>query len=563
MKKTYKSIIFSTLMVFCVVASCDTEELHNLNINPQAVSQIDLHFLFSAAELGMASQGTSGDNRYTDWRTNIGLASTAIQQLATIGDISSAGMYYRHNEETASAPFDFIYNDQLKNIAEILRQTDVGGFAEGQIQNTRNAARILKAWSFQRLTDFYGAIPYFEANRGLEQIYFPKYDNQSVIYPDLLKELDEATAGISASNDDPGFKAADMIYQGDLDKWKKFGYSMMLKVAMRASNVDPGLANQYVAKAIAGGVFENNDDNVWIPMAIGPSQWTNQNGISRAFYPGDGGNKNYLAKTFVDFLKGADPNDPSDDDPRLMIFTDGIGPWTSAGWDTSVKIKYARSKGDTVLFSYKTKPVEQKGMPSGLFQDAQAALLGVSQFLPDTTYSHISPYMLDYDDPYLIMAHAEVEFLLAEAAERGIGGATDAPGHYNAGVKSAMQMYEPFFVNNEKGPTGEVTDAQVAAYLAKYPYGSGGVSGSESALEQIGWQLWASKFTNWWDAWNDWRRTGYPTLVEHTDDPNNVTGGKIPVRLRYPTSETVANPNFNQDSKNNYTSPVWWDGGTE
>src|SRR5690348_5889471 len=99
MKRTYKSIIFSALMVFCVVASCDTDELHNLNINPQAVGEIDLHFLFSAAELGIASQGTAGDNRYTDWRTNIGLASTAIQQLATTGDISSAGMYYRHNEE--------------------------------------------------------------------------------------------------------------------------------------------------------------------------------------------------------------------------------------------------------------------------------------------------------------------------------------------------------------------------------------------------------------------------------------------------------------------------------
>jgi hypothetical protein len=559
MKKTYKSIIFSALIMFFAVASCDTDELHDLNINPQAVNEIDLHFLFSEVELGMASQGTAGDNRYTDWRTNIGLASTAIQQLATTGDISSSGMYYRHNEETAAAPFDFIYNDQLKNIAEILRQTDVGGYAEGEIQNTRNAARILRVWSFERLTDFYGPIPYFEANKGLDGIFFPKYDNQSVIYADLFKELDEATAGISASNFDPGFADADMIYQGDLTKWKKFGYSLMLKMAMRVSNVAASVADDYVAKAIAGGVFTSNEDNVWIPMAVGPSVWTNQNGISRAFYPGDGGNKNYLSKTFVDFLKGADPNDPADDDPRLMILNDGIGPWTSTGWDTSDKVKYVKSPGDTVIFTYKTDPVDQMGMPSGLYQDAQAALLGVTQFLADTTYSHISPYMLDYDDPYLIMAHAEVEFLLAEAAERGIGGADDPEGHYNKGVKSAMQMYEPFFTNNEDGPTGEVSDDEVTAYLSAYPLSAD----PETAKEQIGTQLWASKFMNWWDAWCDWRRTGYPTLVEHTDDPNNVTGGKIPVRLRYPTTETVANPNFDQDSKNNYTTPVWWDGGSE
>jgi hypothetical protein len=267
-----------------------------------------------------------------------------------------------------------------------------------------------------------------------------------------------------------------------------------------------------------------------------------------------------LSKTFVDVLKGADPTDPSDDDPRLMILNDGIGPWGSDGWDTSKKVTYTNN-GKTVIFSYRTNPVDQRGMPSGLYQDAQAALLGVTQFLADTTYSHISPYMLDYDDPYLIMAYAEVEFLLAEAAERGIAGlsSTEAAGHYDDGVEAAMQMYEPFFANNEDGPTGEVTKAQVDAYLLKYPYSND----HDTALEQIGTQLWASKFMNWWDAWCDWRRTGFPTLVEHTDDPNNVTGGKIPVRLRYPTTETVASPNFNQDAKNNYTTPVWWDGGPE
>ena len=570
MKTTYKSIILSTLMIFCVVAGCDTDNLHELNINPQAVNEIDLHFLFSAAQLGIASNGTSGDNRYTDWRTNIGMGSTAIQQLATTEGISNAGMYYQHNEETAAAPFDFIYNDQLKNIAEILRQTGEGGFAAGEILKTRNAARVLRAWSFQRLTDFYGAVPYFEANKGIDDvavpddgIYFPKYDLQSIIYADLLKELEEATAGLKESNPDAGFKNADMIYDGDLDKWKRFGYSMMLKLAMRASNVAPALAEEYVGKAVAGGVFESNADNVTIRMSIGPSVWTNQNGISRAFYPGDGGNQNFLSRTFVDFLKGANPNDPSDDDPRLMILTDGIGPWPSSGWDTSAKLKYVKAPGDTVIFSYKTDPAEQLGMPSGYYADAQAAMLGVTEILVDTTYSRISPYMLDYDDPYMIMNYAEVELLLAEAAERGIGGVTDAAVHYNDGVTAAMQMYEAYFANNEGGPTGEVEDADVTAYLAKYPYGAGGVTGSESALEQIGYQLWASKFFNWWDAWCDWRRTGFPTLVDHTDDDNNVTGGKIPVRLKYPTSEVVANKNFNQESKNNYTSPVWWDGGSE
>ena len=133
-------------------------------------------------------------------------------------------------------------------------------YAEGEYINTRNAARIIKVFSFHRLTDFYGNIPYFEANRGLEGInegkqgiLFPAYDKQSVIYPDLLKELEEATAAISDANPDEGFAAADMIYEGDLAKWKKWGYSLMLRLAMRVSNVAPDMANEYVTKAIAGG----------------------------------------------------------------------------------------------------------------------------------------------------------------------------------------------------------------------------------------------------------------------------------------------------------------------
>ena len=547
--RNINKLILSAALGIGLLAGCDTEELHELNINPQAVNEIDLHYLFSAAELSLASNGASGDNRYIDWRTNIGLAAGAIQQLATTGGISSVGMYYTHNEETAAAPFEFIYNDQLKNIAEILRQTDVGGFAEGQLQNTRNAARILRVLSFQRLTDYYGAVPYTEANAGLAGNFFPKYDEQSFIYPDLLRELEEAVAGLSASNDDPGFAKADMIYQGDIDKWKRFGNSLMLRMAMRMSNVDQATANTYVAKAVAGGVFTSNADNVWIPMSDGPSEWTNQNGISRAFYPGDGGNPSTLSETFVNFLKGANPNDVADDDPRLMIYTNGIGEWTAASWNPKKK-----------------SPLQQMGFPSGYGQATVAAQRGwPANFLIDTTFSRINPYMLDDSDPYMIMNYAEVEFLLAEAAERAIGGVTDAATHYSNGVRAAMKMLEPYFTNNTAvvGMTGTVTDAQVDAYLAQYPYGGGGVSGTESALEQIGYQMWASKFFNWWEAWSDWRRTGYPELVEFTESTSNVTNGKIPVRLPYPSTEVASNPNFDQAEDNNYTSPVWWDGGTE
>ena len=132
------------------------------------------------------------------------------------------------------------------------------------------------------------------------------------------------------------FKAADLIFDGDIAKWKKWGYSLMLRLAMRVSNVDADMADTYVTKAVAGGTMETNDDNAWVDMALTPSEWMNQNGISRTFYPGDGGvwQSNLLSKPLVDQLKGTNKLSTADDDPRLMIFTAGIIEWTASKVDT-------------------------------------------------------------------------------------------------------------------------------------------------------------------------------------------------------------------------------------
>jgi len=529
------------------VFGCDTQELTDMNVNPQAVTQIDMNYLFTSAQLSIASNGSAGDNRYTDWRTNIGFCGGIVQQLTTFGSISGNGNYWNHNEETVQCIFEFSYNDQLKNLAEVLKQTGPGGYEEGRRMNTRQAARVLKAWTIARLTDFYGPVPYFEANQGIEGIFFPHYDNQSVIYAEILRELDEAAAGLSASNPDDGFIRADMIYQGDVAKWKRWAYSLMLRYAMRASNVDAAMANTYVAKAVAGGVFTSNADNVNIKMSVGPSEWTNQNGISRAFFPGDGGNQATLGEPFVNFLKGTNQNSAADDDPRLFVVSGGLAEWTAASWNP---------------YPNGLDPLAQKGVEPGYYQSEVAVREGLpSNFLEYQYFSRINYLMLQDDDPYMIMNHAEAEFLLAEACERSIGGLTPAgaAAHYDAGVKSAMQMYDIY------DPSLVISDAQVNAYLALYPYGGGGVGGGKSNIAMIADQLWVSHFLNWYDAWSDYRRMDLPALVQFTSNQSTVTASQTisPVRLRYPNIEVVSNINFDQGAKNNYVTKVWWDGGAE
>jgi hypothetical protein len=531
--KYFKNKIYLALLAGLPILACNTEELHDLNINPQAVSEIDLNFIFTAAQVGTASGGSAGDNRFIDWRTNIGMSAYLIQHLANAGGGIAPGDKYTENFESNNAPFEFFYGDALKNLSEVIYQTGPEGYDAGNKVNLRQAARIMRVLNFHRLTDFYGDIPYFEALKGMQGEFFPAYDDQSAIYPDMLRELDEATAAFqSESIDQAGFASADLVYNGDITKWRRFGYSLMLRLAMRVSNVDEQLANEYVTKAIAGGVMQSNEDNFLVPMSEGPSLWINQNGISRAFYPGDGGQPSYLSQTLVNFLKG-DPTTMADLDPRLMILSGGIATWTANEWTPK-----------------NTNPLEQKGMPNGLDAGQLDDLEG-REVDQQETYSRINYLLLQRDDPYMLMNFAEVAFLQAEALERGIGsGITgSAQAHYEAGVKAAMQMYTIF------DPSLVVSDAQVANYLASRPYGV-----EKPALEMIGEQLWVSKFMNWWEAWSDWRRTGYPVLTP-TNHPSNVTQGQIPRRLRYPAQEAASNPQFasGSTSPDTFTTRVWWD----
>ncbi|HUX96677.1 MAG TPA: SusD/RagB family nutrient-binding outer membrane lipoprotein [Bacteroidales bacterium] len=536
------TLFLSALFILAITVRCDTDELHDMNINPNAVQQIDMNYFMTSLLLSVSNNGLR-DDRYTDWRTNLGTCATVVQQLATTGtgNIGSDGDKYMDNyPEGFNAPWDHLFNGDLRQATEIIVQTGEGGFYEGRMINTRCVARILRAFSFGRLTDWYGSIPYSEANQGLDGIFQPHYDKQKPIYMDLLKELDEACGAFNASDADySGFKAADYVYNGDVTKWKKFGYSLMLRMAMRISNVDAATAATYVNKAVAGGTMTDNSDNYASPMSIGPSEWANQNGISRGMWPGDGGSWGglLLSKTLVDKLKGPNIASTADDDPRLTIFTKGPIQWTASDLGTVLE----------------ADPTKWEGLPNGLDGGMLATIWGES-ITPYEHYCAMNPLMLQDDEVYMsILNSAECEFLKAEAVVRGIGSVSgSAQSHYEAGVKLALQQYDVY------DATFVVTDGQVASYLATYPYNAA------TALDQIGTQLWLSKWMNWWDSWSDVRRTGFPALTA-TNYPGNATGGVALNRLTIPYYESGGNPNYATGATmpETLTTKVWWAGGPE
>ena len=116
--------------------------------------------------------------------------------------------------------------------------------------NLSGIAFIVELLNLELVTDVYGDCPYTEALQAKTgNIALPVYDKQSDIYPAMLNSLDSVIATLNAGADKV---TNDVIYQGDIDKWKKFGYSLMLRMAMRLTKVDPTTAQKYAEKAAAG-----------------------------------------------------------------------------------------------------------------------------------------------------------------------------------------------------------------------------------------------------------------------------------------------------------------------
>lgn len=485
-----------------VQVSCDNG-FDELNVNPNAANEINPNFQFTYVQL------TTSGERYENWRAVLIYSSTMIQHFATTCGYWN-GDKYTYNAGYSSSLFDRNYTNCIKNIQDLLNTL--------QNQETPDQARIAMAriWRvliFHRMTDMYGDIPYSEAGKGfLEGIDLPRFDPQSEIYPDMLKELGEAVTQLSGT----GFGSADIMYGGDLDKWRRFGNSLMLRLGMRLSEVDPAAAQSWVSKAIAGGLMASNADDAFNTHTNGP-EGINMNGIGQVLdlVNGSGGDDcPRLSKTLVDWMTATG-------DPRLEII--GVPPVNGGAIN---------------------------GMPNGL--DATTILTNPNGTSADD-FSRINPLIIRVSSPMMFMTYAESEFLVAEAIIRGWASG-DAATHYANGVRAAMKMWAHYDASLT------IDDAAIDTYLANNPY--------DGTLKQIGWQFWAATILNEYEAFSNFRRTGFPDLVP-VNYPGNVTNGQIPHRLAYPQSEAGVNPdNFNEalsrqglgsDFSSHLSVPVWWD----
>jgi hypothetical protein len=505
-----KTITYIAGVLLLSMSAC-TKDFEEINTNPNAVEKGNANYLFSKSQLDGLN------NNY--FFTSILECGGMIQHYATYKEASGVGDKYLSNEVYYSAYFSQAYPTAINEVSIVMNTLKTSP----NDSNKLNIARIWKAYMFHRITDLYGDIPYSEAGKGsTDLVFLPKYDSQESIYKDLLKELDEAALALDATK--PSFGNADLIYNGDINKWKKFSYSLMLRLGMRLTKVDPALSKIWVNKAIAGGVILNGADNAIMKYTDGPSDF-NRN--PSAFGPrrddfaqSSYGTKNVeggkLAKTFIDVLKATA-------DPRISVYA---GVWVGTQQNTSAAI--------------------QKGFPNGIKIAPSAAEQG--------TYSEPNQStVFRFDAPLVILSNAETNLYLAEAALRGWYTTETDKDLYEKAVKASFTnagIYGSSYAINDATP-----------YLTANPFMTGGTF--DQKMNQIHTQIWIALFVDEQEIYANWRRTGYPTLTP-VNFPGNVTNGTIPRRIKYPTGEYSVNSiNLAEATKrqgaDTFTTKVWWD----
>lgn len=492
-----------------------TKDFEEINVNPRVPSKVPNDYLLSQSMLLLT--GSAGDPGYKSWRANFIYAACMMQQMASVEVTFYRGTVYTFQGDLSAAYYESSYPNSIKNLVNLIELAS----EDPNEVNILSMARILRVIEMANLTDIYGDVPYFEAGRGfIDNVFSPQFDNQKDIYLDMLKELDEAGSALSESAKLPGDGGdADFVYFGDLDKWRRAANTYMLRLAMRMQKADPETAKTWVAKAISKGIMQSNDDTFAMHFSnTGAGNNSNSNswnlGVGRGIATSD---NIQWAATFIDMMKERN-------DPRLSSIS--------------------------ALKNDDRTPENQRGIPSG----TDATALNSLPFTELADYSRAAPNMYALDVPQILLTYAESQLLLAEAIERGwasSGSAADA--FMKAQVAGAMQV-------NAMG--GTVSQEQAMAYAEGNAYPESGSLDEKVKAIQTELYLVNGSVLNHIEAWADWRRTGYPTLIP-VNYPGNETNGTIPRRLRYPQSEYGVNPHLDEaisrQGADSFTTRMWWD----
>ena len=438
MKNNILKITFLALLLL-EITSCETVDFGDTNVDPDATTQVISSGLLTYAESQLGNAVTSD------------IGNFYVQYVSAI-TYTEASRYGTRNFD-----IDYLYYNPLINLEKIIEvnsseETALSQSAYGFNNNQIAVAKLLKAYFFQFATDRWGMLPYSEALQGLENT-TPVFDSQEEIYLSLFDEIDDALALINESEAGP---TGDLIFDGDMARWRQFANTLKLTMALRLSNVYPeanGVAATQFKEAMSGSIT-SVEENLLYPFIADQSYdnpWEDRF-ETREDYA--------VSKPLVDRLL-------ADNDNRIEAYA-----------------AYSRS-------SVTAGDPQYIGMPYGLTTSSYAAS-DVSFITSDIIYNQSAPGV--------IYNYAQVLFSYAEAVQLGwISG-------------SASDYYEQAIIAsfNQWGATGGAEYAATVA-LSTNP---------TTAMQQIAEEKWKALFLQGYEAWAEYRRLGYPELTPPAEPLN-------------------------------------------
>ncbi len=397
---------------------------------------------------------------------------------------------FSFTSDLQDVPWRSLYNESLADFQKIHEL----GKASGN-ENYQAIGLIMRSYVFSVLTDVYGDIPYSEALKGTSSgIVAPKFDAQKDVYAGLVNDLKTASDLINTKSVD---KDADILFAADMTKWKKFANSLSLRLLNRmlgksGASIDPKAEmTRILGDPTKYPIMTSNADIAQLIFLARPNNNpTNENRRTR--------DDHRISATLLDKLVALG-------DPRLAVYANKA---TATG--------------------------QYKGVPNGL-PNSDAGALGF------TNTSKIGDYFVQETAPGVIMNYAEVNFIKAEAALKGVTAAGDAAKAYADGITASMSQYKLILP---------------ADYLMKNALQTG-----NAGITQVLEQKWIALFGQGIEAWTEYRRTGVPALPV---PKVNYNGGMIPTRLPYPSSEeNLNNANFSaaltaMGGANTMQTKLWW-----
>ena len=358
---------------------------------------------------------------------------------------------------------------QLTNFRDMYNKSSDLRAAQPYYASYMGIARIMETWVFSLLTDTYGDIPFNEALQGKEGDYQPKFDSQKIIYDSLLARLEEANTLLALNTAIPdALKPRDPLYAGDIAKWRKFGNSLYLRLLMRVSH-----KAEMNAPAKIKEILETNVANY--PLIA--------NNAESAIL------KFTTTPPFISAFNTYRDYDFNGDNGLSKFFINTLN-----AWDDPRRTKWATVVGTGIY----------DGIESG--------------YAPGTQVERLSYYPVALkNDPLLgnILNYPEVQFLIAEAALKGYY-AGSAKTAYENGVTNAITLW------GLTVPTGHLAKPGVAWVDTET---------TDEKLAKIITQKYFTLFFTDFQAWFEFRRTGYPVLPI---GPGVQNGGEMPSRFVYP-----------------------------